>query len=97
SAAMKSENNPPSIASTIETAASEAERPATTGAVRASDARFSIVPLGGYNQTRGSFGGLKFSTIVPSRLLNRLQSQFTASNNSKSGHLDLYGSKSTEY
>jgi len=78
-----------SIAPTIEQETNESERPATTGAVRASPPGYFVRPIAGYNQTLGTFGGLDFfATSGKFRL--RSESQF--SGNSKAGHVEVAGS-----
>jgi len=80
---------PSLIAPSIEEQASESERPATTGAMHASDSGLLLAPLTGYNQTRGIWGGLSFSDTTGKL---RVQGESEVSSDSHSGHLDL-GSK----
>jgi hypothetical protein len=77
------------IAPSAEEQTKESERPATTGAVRASEQKLLIAPLFGYNQTRGSWGGMTFAEAIGSL---RLRGESEASGNSLSGHLELGGS-----
>ena len=79
---------PFSLAPTIEEQTSESERPATTGATRAADSGTLVAPLTGYNQTRGTWGGLNFSGAAGPL---RLQGESEISADSQSGHLDLGG------
>jgi hypothetical protein len=80
----------PSVtAPSIEEQTSESERPATTGAIHASDSGLMAAPLTGYNQTRGIWGGLNFSDTTG---ILHLQGESEVSGDSQTGHLDL-GSK----
>jgi hypothetical protein len=74
------------IPPSIEQQTSESDRPATTGAVRASDAPLQLTPLIGYNQTRETFGGLIFSDAVGNF---QIQGKTEDSVDSLSEHLDL--------
>jgi len=79
---------PSFIAPSIEQQTSESERPATTGATRASERSLLIAPLVGYNQTRRTWGGLTFSDKIAGL---QMQGQAEASGNSLSGHFDVVG------
>ncbi len=75
-----------SLGSTIEEQTNEAARPAATGATRAADSGWLVVPLAGYSQTRGSLGGLSFSSQTNGF---QIKGESEVSANSQSGHLDL--------
>lgn len=76
--------NPPSI----EEASDEAQRPATTGAEQVSGRSVSVTPLGGYNQTRGVFGGLDLlANLGRVNIWGRSED----SGNSQSSNLNLEG------
>jgi hypothetical protein len=79
---------PSFIAPSIEQQTSESQRPATTGATRVSERSLLIAPLTGYNQTRGTWGGLTFSDRIGKL---RLQAESDASGNSGSGYFDVSG------
>lgn len=74
------------IPPSIEEQTSESHHPATTGATRASDSGVHVTPMAGYNQTRGTFGGLNFSdTQGPLQVKGSSED----SGNTHNGRLDL--------
>jgi hypothetical protein len=77
---------PSFIAPSIEEQTSESEHPGTTGATRLSERNLLVAPLAGYNQTRGTWGGLTFSDTIAKL---RLHGESEASGNSLSGHFDI--------
>ena len=77
---------PSLIPPSIEQQTNESNRPATTGAVRASDSPVQVMPITGYNQTRGIFGGLSFSDTAGSL---KIHGETEDSGNSRFGHLGL--------
>ena len=76
------------IAPSLEQQTGESQRPATTGATRASERSLLIAPLAGYNRTLGTWGGLTFSDTIGKL---RLQGESEASGVSSSGHFDIAG------
>jgi len=80
---------PSLIAPSIEEQTSESEHPGTTGATRVSERKLLVAPLAGYNQTRGTWGGLTFSDTIAKL---RLHGESEASANSLTGHFDIGGS-----
>ncbi|HWH61489.1 MAG TPA: hypothetical protein VN682_27955 [Terriglobales bacterium] len=82
---------PSFIPPSIEEQTSELQHPATTGATRVSKRSLLIAPTAGYNQTRGTWGGLSFSDTIGKL---RLQGKSEASGNSWSGSFDVGGNKS---
>jgi hypothetical protein len=79
---------PAFLAPSIEEQAAENEHPSTTGATRVSERHLLLAPLTGYNQTRGLWGGLKFSDTIS---WLRLEGESELSSNSGSAHLDAGG------
>jgi hypothetical protein len=76
------------VAPSIEDAIDEDERPATTGAVRATTASTSVVPLAGYNATRGTFGGLSLGNTIQGV---RVDGQTIGSADSLTARLEVAG------
>jgi hypothetical protein len=76
------------IAPSIEEQTSETQRPSTTGATRAAANPVQASPLGGYDQTRGTWGGLNFSYTTGNV---HLKGESEVSANSRNGHLDFGG------
>jgi hypothetical protein len=77
---------PSLVAPSIEQETSESQRPATTGATRASESGPLVAPLTGYNQTLGTWGGLNFSDTVGKL---RMQGETEISADSQVGHFDM--------
>jgi hypothetical protein len=73
---------PPVAGGWFEARAEESERPATAGANLGSAGRLLAVPLFGYNQTRGGYGGLRLRTEA-------VELNSVASGNSLTGALAL--------
>jgi hypothetical protein len=71
---------------TYEEQSNEAQRPGTTGALRAEEPKPVVVPLGGNDSTRGTFGGIRFSDET---LWVGVAGQTEISGNSSSGYLTL--------
>jgi hypothetical protein len=71
---------------TYEEQSNEAERPGTTGALRAEETKPVVVPLIGNDSTRGTFGGISFSDRTP---WVGVAGQTEISGNSRSGYLTL--------
>ena len=79
---------PSFIPPSIEQQTSESQRPGTTGATRVSERSLVIAPLTGYNETRGTWGGLNFSDALGKL---RLRGEAEVSGKSGSGHFDVGG------
>lgn len=81
------------LPSTLEEAGKEMERPSTTAASRAggddaSDRRWTVQPLIGYNAARGLFGGMDFSFMSGNRTV---RGESALSGGSRTGNLALSG------
>jgi len=76
------------VTPSIEQAIDESERPATTGAARNTTAAMSFVPLGGYNATRGLFGGLSAANAIQGL---RVSGQASGSGSSLTGRIQVAG------
>jgi hypothetical protein len=74
------------IPPSIEEQTKEAQSPGTTGAARAADRSFEAAPVAGYNQTRGLFGGVRFSGRARTFTF---QGESEDSADSHNGHLEL--------
>jgi hypothetical protein len=76
------------VVPSLEAAVHEFERPATTGAVRATPTNTSFVPLLGYNATRRTFGGLGFANTTQGL---RVNGEASGSGNSLTGRVEVAG------
>jgi len=79
----------PSLISSAEEQLKETVSPATTGAARAEGSGAQVSALTGYNETRGTLGGLSFADTTG---ILQIQGESEVSANSRTGNLNLGGS-----
>ncbi len=82
----------PALSRTFEARTNASERPATTGAQEGTEARFLVLPEGGYNHTRHGYGGLKASAAAPLGPFQKLDLASSFSSAAQEVHFDLAGS-----